>query len=167
MIGELFVRLMRLSKLYLSEDLIKMEILILQDKLFLLHHKVELGMAHYGPQSRALCSAVCIINSYSTLLNWPIVSLLILFILFSMFFVLIHDYALCFTGFPCCNFSYYNYISVWPYYIVIGSPCCSVSYYNYISVWPYYIVTTIIWPYYIVIHLGKRKEIGNLGRKNL
>ncbi len=46
----------------------------------------------------------------------PIVSLLILFILFSMFFVLIHDYTLCFTGSPCCNFSYYNYISI---YIVI------------------------------------------------
>ncbi len=62
---------------------------------------------------------MCIINSYSTLLNWPIVSLLILFILFSMFFVLIHDYTLCFTGSPCCNFSYYNYIYIWPFYIVI------------------------------------------------
>ncbi len=30
---------------------------------------------------------VCIINSYSTLLNWPNVSLLILFILFSNVFV--------------------------------------------------------------------------------
>ncbi len=26
---------------------------------------------------------------------------------------------LCFTGSPCCNVSYYNYISTWPYYIVI------------------------------------------------
>ncbi len=65
-----------------------------------------------------LWCCVCIINSYSTLLNWPIVSLLILFILFRCFF-LIHDYTLCFTGSPCCNFSYYNYISIWPYYIVI------------------------------------------------
>ncbi len=71
-----------------------------------------------GPQSRALCGAVCIINSCSTLLNCPTVSLLIWFILFSMFFVLIHNYTLCFTGSPCRNFSYYNYISIWPYYIV-------------------------------------------------
>ncbi len=73
-------------------------------------------------QSRALCHAVCAISIaivHCTLLNWPIVSLLILFILFSMFSVLIHDYTLCFTGFPCCNFSYYNYISIWSYYIVI------------------------------------------------
>ncbi len=27
--------------------------------------------------------------------------------------------VLWFTGSPCCNFSYYNYISIWPYYIVI------------------------------------------------
>ncbi len=58
-------------------------------------------------------------RDYHILLNWPIVSLLILFILFSMFFVLIHDYTLCFTGSPCCNFSHYNYIYIWPYYIVI------------------------------------------------
>ncbi len=32
-----------------------------------------------------------------------------------MFFVLIHDYTLFFTGSPCCKFSYYNYISIWPY----------------------------------------------------
>ncbi len=25
---------------------------------------------------------------------------------------LIHDYTLCFTGSPCCRFSYYNYISI-------------------------------------------------------
>ncbi len=36
-----------------------------------------------------------------------------------MFFVLIHDYTLCFTGSPYCIFSYCNYISIWPYYIVI------------------------------------------------
>ncbi len=36
-----------------------------------------------------------------------------------MFFVLIHDYTLCFTGSPCFNFSSYNYISIRPYYIVI------------------------------------------------
>ncbi len=45
-------------------------------------------------QSRTLYVAVCIINSYSTLLNSPIVSLLILFILFSMLFLLIHDYTM-------------------------------------------------------------------------
>ncbi len=72
----------------------------------------------------------------STLLNWPIVSLLILFILFSMFFVLIHYYTLYFTGSPCYNLSHYNYISIWPYYIVIhlietrigaGLKCLSIS----------------------------------------
>ncbi len=70
------------------------------------------------------CGAVCIVNSYVTLLNLPIDSLLFLFIFFSMFFVLIYDYTLCFTGSPYCIFSYckfcyYNYISIWPYYIVI------------------------------------------------
>ncbi len=46
-----------------------------------------------GPQPRALLwCCVCIINSYNALLNWPIVSLLTLFILFSMFFVLIHEW---------------------------------------------------------------------------
>ncbi len=61
-----------------------------------------------------------IINSYSTLLNWPIVSLLILFLSFSnVFGILVHDYTLCFICSPCCNVSYYNYISVWPYFIVI------------------------------------------------
>ncbi len=39
-------------------------------------------------------------------------------ILFSIFF-LIHDYSLYVTGSPCCNVSYYNYISIWPYYIVM------------------------------------------------
>ncbi len=43
---------------------------------------------------------LCIVNSYGTLLNWPIDSLLFLFLFFSMFFVLIHDYTLCFTGSP-------------------------------------------------------------------
>ncbi len=65
------------------------------------------------------CGAVCIINCYSNLLNWPIVNLLFLFLFFSVCFVLIHYYTLCFTGFPCCKFSYYNYISIWHYYIVI------------------------------------------------
>ncbi len=35
-----------------------------------------------SPQSRALCGAVCTSDSYLTLLSWPIVNLLILFILF-------------------------------------------------------------------------------------
>ncbi len=51
------------------------------------------------------------------------VHLLILFdfILFSnvFFCILVHDYTLYFIGSPCCSVSYYNYISVWPYYIVI------------------------------------------------
>ncbi len=69
-----------------------------------------------GPQSRALWCCVCIVNSYGTLLNLPIDSLLFLFLFlfFSMFFVLIHDYTLCFTGSPYCIFSY-----------------CKFSYYNY------------------------------------
>ncbi len=59
---------------------------------------------------------------YSILLNWPIVSLLILFysILFSnVSCVLVHDSTLCFIGSPCCGVTYYNYISIWLYYIVI------------------------------------------------
>ncbi len=84
---------------------------------------------------RALCGAVCIINSYNTLLNRPIVSLLILFILFSMFFVLIHDYTLYFIGSPCCNFSYHNYISLWPYYIVIHSKVYKHSILRYYHTW--------------------------------
>ncbi len=58
----------------------------------------------------ALCSTVC-----STLLNWPIVSLLILFyfILFSnAFCILVHDYTLCIIDSPCCNVSYYNYTQI-------------------------------------------------------
>ncbi len=58
----------------------------------------------------------------STLLNLSIVSLLILlyFILFSnvSFCILVHAYTLCFIGSPCCSISY-NYISIWPYHIVI------------------------------------------------
>ncbi len=78
-----------------------------------------------------LWCCVCIVNRYGTLLNWPIVSLLFLFIFFSMFCVLIYDYTLCFTGSPCCKFSYckfsyYNYISIWPCYIVIHYTSWSV-----------------------------------------
>ncbi len=29
---------------------------------------------------------------------------------------------MCFTGSLCCNFSHYNYISIWPFYIVIHFP---------------------------------------------
>ncbi len=85
--------------------------------------KTRFNPPKHGPQSRALCSAMC------ALLIWPILSLLILFILFSMFCVLIHNYTLCFTGspWPCCNFSYYNYISIWPYHIVIHYICVSLS----------------------------------------
>ncbi len=36
-----------------------------------------------------------------------------------MFSVLIHDYTLCFTDSLCCYFGYHNYISIWPYYIII------------------------------------------------
>ncbi len=69
-----------------------------------------------GPMWRC----VCIINSYSTLLNWLIVSLLILFILFSnVCYIVVHDYILSFTGSPCCSVSYYYYTSLRPYYKVI------------------------------------------------
>ncbi len=37
----------------------------------------------------------------------------------NVFFCFVHEYTLCFTGSPCYNVSYYNYISIWPYYIVI------------------------------------------------
>ncbi len=69
----------------------------------------------------SLWCCVCIVNSYSALLNWPIVILLILLcftICSNVFCILVHDYTLYFIGSPCCV-SYYNYISVWPYYIVI------------------------------------------------
>ncbi len=82
-------------------------------------HQLAWLMMVQGP----LWYCVCIINSYTTLLNWPIVRLLILFdiILLSngFFCILVHDYTLCFTGSPCYNVSYYNYISIWPYSIVI------------------------------------------------
>ncbi len=59
----------------------------------------------------------CVITNHT--LNWPIVSLLILFyfILFSnvSFCILVHGYTLCFFGSPCYNVSYYNYNSRWPY----------------------------------------------------
>ncbi len=38
---------------------------------------------------------------------------------FDLICILIHDYTLCFSGSPCYNVNYYNYISIWPYYIVI------------------------------------------------
>ncbi len=34
---------------------------------------------------------------------------------------------------------------------LIGSPCCSVSYYNCISVWPYYTILRIIYSYVSLI----------------
>ncbi len=64
---------------------------------------------------------LCIINSYSTLPNWPIVSLLILCYFISFCYILVHDYTQYFVGSPCCSVSYYNYIFVWPYYVVIRS----------------------------------------------
>ncbi len=45
-----------------------------------------------------------------TLLNWPG---------YLCFCILVHKYTLCFTGPPCYNVCYYNYISIWPYYIFI------------------------------------------------
>ncbi len=42
------------------------------------------------------------------------------FISFSnTFLILVHDYSLCLIRSPCCSVSYYNYISIWPYYICI------------------------------------------------
>ncbi len=84
-----------------------------------IHAHVQVWSAVQGP----LWYCVCIINSYSTLLNWPIVGLLILFyFIFSnhgnVFCILVHDYTLCFIDSPCCSVSYNNYISVWPYYTV-------------------------------------------------
>ncbi len=50
----------------------------------------------------------------------PLLACIFYFILFSnVFCILVHDYTLCFIGSPCCSVSYYNYISVSPYYIVI------------------------------------------------
>ncbi len=36
------------------------------------------------------------------------------------FCILVHDYTLYFIGSPCRNVSYYNYISITHYYIVIN-----------------------------------------------
>ncbi len=66
-------------------------------------------------------------------LIWPKrIGICIIFVFVFMFFVLIHDYILCFTGSPCCNFSYYNYISIWYRDVIV--------------------VTKSIWRQYIVIH---------------
>ncbi len=66
-----------------------------------------------GLKSRALCGTVCNLSiANSTLINWPIVSLLLLlyFILFTTVFfcILVHDYTVCFIRSPCCSDSYYN-----------------------------------------------------------
>ncbi len=72
----------------------------------------------------------------STLPNWSILRLLILFyfILFGnvLFRILLHDYTLYFTGSPCRNVRYYNYNSIWPYYIDIHlfSPFLLISMFN-------------------------------------
>ncbi len=90
----------------------------------------QAGLTHLSLVcSPGLCGTVYALSiANSTLWNWPIVSLLILFyfILFSnvFFCILVHDYTLCFIGSPCCSISYYNYISVWPYYLVIHFCCC-------------------------------------------
>ncbi len=72
-----------------------------------------------GLQSRAHCGIVCALSiTNSSLLKWPIVSLLILFyfILFSnIFCILVHNYTLCFIGSPCYNVGCYNYNTIWPY----------------------------------------------------
>ncbi len=51
------------------------------------------------------------------------------FILFSnvLLCILVHVYSLCFIDFSCCSVSYYNYISVWPYYIVIQLYCSFIN----------------------------------------
>ncbi len=54
-----------------------------------------------GLQSRDLCGAVCALSIA-----------IVYLISFIMFFDLIHDYTVCFTGSPCCKYSYYNYISI-------------------------------------------------------
>ncbi len=46
-------------------------------------HKPGLTHLSLVPVPGPLWYSICIINSYNTLLNWPIVSLLILFVLFS------------------------------------------------------------------------------------
>ncbi len=81
--------------------------------------QTNITSAWYAVQD-PLWFCVCIINSYITLLNWPIVNLLILFILFSyVFCILVNDNTLCFIGSHYRSVNYYNYISVWPYHIGI------------------------------------------------
>ncbi len=97
-------------------------------------HTLKSGSGTFGPialfnppksglQSRALCDTECALwIANITLLNWPIVSLLILFyfILFSKLFCnVMHDYTLYFTGCPVCSVRYYSCISLWTYYIVV------------------------------------------------
>ncbi len=36
-----------------------------------------------------------------------------------IFFISVHDYTLCFISSTCYSVSYYNYNSIWTYYIVI------------------------------------------------
>ncbi len=76
------------------------------------------------PQSRALCSTVCTLSiGHITLLNWPIVSLLVLFyyMLFSNIFlcILVLEYTLCFIGSPLYSSGCYNYKFIWSKHIVI------------------------------------------------
>ncbi len=86
-------------------------------------HKTYSNKLHQATRTR-FRSAMGKIKSSNAPNHNNSVSLLFLFIFFSMFFVLIHDYTLCFTDslyciFSYCKFSYYNYMSIWPYYIVI------------------------------------------------
>ncbi len=41
--------------------------------------------------------------------------------MYGIFCTLVHDYTLCFTGFPYCNVSYYNYISILLFTSVVQS----------------------------------------------
>ncbi len=51
--------------------------------------------------------------SICTLLKSATAVFRVVFILFiNVFCILLHDYTLCFTGSPCYNVSYYNYISI-------------------------------------------------------
>ncbi len=129
---------------------------------------------HFPYHLRVWC-CVCIINSFCTLLNWPIVSLLILFILFSMFFVLILITILCMNewislfsifyinekktrwlrekpshgAYPAGNTYFNNYITFFLLYDWLCHWCFTGSpSYNF----GYYSYISI-WPYYIVIHL--------------
>ncbi len=94
-------------------------------------------------QSMALCGIVCALSiADSTFTNWSIVSLLIWFDLILKcicFCILLHDYNLFCNSSPYYNVIYYNYISIWPYYIVIHYPdgmyepvLCSYRTYSYI-----------------------------------